>query len=352
MKKRSPLAVVLLSIVTFGIYDLYWLVVTKKVLNQKTRHHTPTIWLLIVPYVILSAGYILLFAGSILDASRASKSAPSPTTIAGSNEQLNNAGERRPTQYTHRCTTTDGKEYVAQGDPQCLGNDTYKGDYSTSAAGTVYSSPCKTTSGELRYVYISTDESCPDGTKLVFYNNIFGFNNSSNNSYGSSRATSNDSNDDITAHGSLYLWSLGLIVIGFITTFATSIFWFFQFSKAINEYTRGKMNTAVTFLILWLIHLIGVALIQDTFNEMDDPAVGGSGTPMAPMTPVPGFASHPSPNVQQPHQPMMSQPPQTQTATSAVDPQSRPPHQSPHPPHIDKPANQNNADNDHFGHTL
>lgn len=96
----------------------------------------------------------------------------SPDSSSSGGEQVNQKGERRPVQYVHICDTADGIEYVSQGTPKCLGNDTFLSDYSTSVAGTVYSSPCQTTSGTLRYVYISTDEKCPSGTKLLFYNNL------------------------------------------------------------------------------------------------------------------------------------------------------------------------------------
>jgi membrane protease YdiL (CAAX protease family) len=50
MKKRSILAVVLLPIVTLGIYSLYWFVKTKGELNAKGAQ-IPTAWLLIIPLV-------------------------------------------------------------------------------------------------------------------------------------------------------------------------------------------------------------------------------------------------------------------------------------------------------------
>lgn len=50
MKKRNPLAVFLLPFVTFGIYALYWLVVTKGELNGKGAK-IPTAWLIIIPLV-------------------------------------------------------------------------------------------------------------------------------------------------------------------------------------------------------------------------------------------------------------------------------------------------------------
>lgn len=159
MKKRNPLAVILLSIVTLGIYDLYWLVQTKKVLNEKTKHHTPSIWLLFSPVLVLIAGYGLLIY-----------SAASPGSGA-------------------------------------------------SAGGTA-------------------------------------------------------------------VLSFILVVLGFIGLFVISFIWFFKFSKAVNEYTQGKMSTAVSFLLLWILHLIGVAFIQDTFNDMlDEPS--NQAQPVMPAQPQP-----------------------------------------------------------------
>lgn len=50
MKNRNVIAVVLLSIITLGIYALYWLVVTKRELNAHGAN-IPTSWLLIIPLV-------------------------------------------------------------------------------------------------------------------------------------------------------------------------------------------------------------------------------------------------------------------------------------------------------------
>lgn len=50
MKKRSPLAVVLLTLVTLGIYGIYWEVSTKIEMNARGTK-IPTAWLLIVPLV-------------------------------------------------------------------------------------------------------------------------------------------------------------------------------------------------------------------------------------------------------------------------------------------------------------
>ena len=56
MKNRSPIAVVLLTIVTFGIYGLYWEVSTKQEMVNKGAD-IPTAWLLIVPVANLWWAY-------------------------------------------------------------------------------------------------------------------------------------------------------------------------------------------------------------------------------------------------------------------------------------------------------
>ena len=48
IKRRSVLAVYLLSIITFGIYAIYWMVQTKKEMNSLGAT-IPTAWLIIIP---------------------------------------------------------------------------------------------------------------------------------------------------------------------------------------------------------------------------------------------------------------------------------------------------------------
>jgi len=48
--KRSPIAVFFLSIITFGIYSLVWLVKTKDEMNR-LGSSIPTAWCLIIPFV-------------------------------------------------------------------------------------------------------------------------------------------------------------------------------------------------------------------------------------------------------------------------------------------------------------
>lgn len=50
MKNRSPIAVAVLTLVTFGIYGVYWQVTTKGEMN-KLGADIPTAWLIVVPFV-------------------------------------------------------------------------------------------------------------------------------------------------------------------------------------------------------------------------------------------------------------------------------------------------------------
>ena len=71
MTKRSVIAVILLSIVTFGIYALVWMVKTKNEMN-KLGADIPTAWLLIVP--IVSIYWTWKFAGGVEHVTRGKQS--------------------------------------------------------------------------------------------------------------------------------------------------------------------------------------------------------------------------------------------------------------------------------------
>lgn len=49
MTKRDIVTMVILSLITFGLYLLYWTVVTKNELNR-AGGNVPTAWLFIVPF--------------------------------------------------------------------------------------------------------------------------------------------------------------------------------------------------------------------------------------------------------------------------------------------------------------
>ena len=50
MQHRDPIMVILLSIITLGIYSIFWYVATKNEMNAKGAQ-IPTAWLIIIPFV-------------------------------------------------------------------------------------------------------------------------------------------------------------------------------------------------------------------------------------------------------------------------------------------------------------
>lgn len=62
MKQRSVVMVIVLSIITFGIYALVWMVKTKNEMNAQGAN-IPTAWLLIVP--IVSIWWMWKYSGGV-----------------------------------------------------------------------------------------------------------------------------------------------------------------------------------------------------------------------------------------------------------------------------------------------
>lgn len=52
VKERNPIMVIIYSMITCGIYSLYWAIQTKNEINEKGGE-IPTGWLLIVPFANL-----------------------------------------------------------------------------------------------------------------------------------------------------------------------------------------------------------------------------------------------------------------------------------------------------------
>ena len=50
MKKRNPLAVFFLGLITIGLYSWYWAVRTKTEMNERGEH-IPTAWFWLIPFV-------------------------------------------------------------------------------------------------------------------------------------------------------------------------------------------------------------------------------------------------------------------------------------------------------------
>lgn len=64
MKQRSIGKMFFLFIVTFGFYRLYWLAKTRVELQEKTKLKIPSIWILLVPYILVVFAVGMIMASS------------------------------------------------------------------------------------------------------------------------------------------------------------------------------------------------------------------------------------------------------------------------------------------------
>lgn len=46
-----------------------------------------------------------------------------------------------------------------------------------------------------------------------------------------------------------------------------NIYWLWKWSEGVEHVTRGKMSAGVSFLLIFLLSLIGTAILQSTFNN-------------------------------------------------------------------------------------
>jgi len=49
-----------------------------------------------------------------------------------------------------------------------------------------------------------------------------------------------------------------------------NIWWYWKFSQGVQEVTNKGMSAGVAFLMLWLLPIIGSAIIQSTLNEVTE----------------------------------------------------------------------------------
>lgn len=46
-----------------------------------------------------------------------------------------------------------------------------------------------------------------------------------------------------------------------------NIWWLWKFCEGVDHVTKGKMSAGVAFILLWLVGLIGTAIVQHSLNK-------------------------------------------------------------------------------------
>jgi len=68
-----------------------------------------------------------------------------------------------------------------------------------------------------------------------------------------------------------------LLIIPFV-----NIYWFWKYCQGVEKVTAGQTSAPVAFLLLWLLSIIGQAIVQDGFNKAAAGALPPSSTPPPP----------------------------------------------------------------------
>jgi hypothetical protein len=56
-----------------------------------------------------------------------------------------------------------------------------------------------------------------------------------------------------------------LIVVPFV-----NIWWIWKYSEGVEKVTKGKLTTVISFILLFVLDIIGMAIVQYYFNEVND----------------------------------------------------------------------------------
>src|SRR5512133_3900864 len=46
-----------------------------------------------------------------------------------------------------------------------------------------------------------------------------------------------------------------------------NIWWTWEYCGGVEKVTKGKMSQVIAFILIWLLGIIGIAIIQDSFNK-------------------------------------------------------------------------------------
>jgi len=66
-----------------------------------------------------------------------------------------------------------------------------------------------------------------------------------------------------------------------------TIWWYWKYSEGVEHVTKEKMSGVMAFVVMWLLGMIGQAIVQDAFNKVGAPAAESAST----ETPAPAPTS-------------------------------------------------------------
>lgn len=95
------------------------------------------------------------------------------------------------------------------------------------------------------------------------------------------------------------------------------IWWYWQYAQGVEHVTKEKMSGVLAFVVMWLLGMIGQAIIQDAFNKIETaPVAAGQPEPTSESSVPPISPSEP---------PMQSETLTTSTQPEQTDGSAVPP---------------------------
>ncbi len=61
-----------------------------------------------------------------------------------------------------------------------------------------------------------------------------------------------------------------------------NIWWLYKYSEGAEKVTGGKMSAILAFILLWILGLIGMAILQNEFNKVGAGGTAGAAQPQTP----------------------------------------------------------------------
>jgi hypothetical protein len=65
-----------------------------------------------------------------------------------------------------------------------------------------------------------------------------------------------------------------------------NFYWIWVYSQGVEKVTNNKLQAPVAFLLLWLVSIVGIAIIQNEFNSLPPTSPVGTVPPVTPIVPT------------------------------------------------------------------
>lgn len=110
-----------------------------------------------------------------------------------------------------------------------------------------------------------------------------------------------------------------------------NIYWLWKYSEGVEKVTKGQLSAILSFVVMYLVGFVGIAIVQDSFNKIGEVAAATPNTEALPKYGEPTTQQQtidtaPTPNVAAPAPQVAATPPATL--------ENQPTSETPQPPQV------------------